>query len=115
MSGVHYAVGRRTDKPRLWLLAFCVLVLAAGVAVWAPEFLYQRCIWARDGAMQPHALWHCFTALALAGAYGYVRSMGCDEWRDVRVALLLEREVAGQLVPSLKEEGRELGPGGVKI
>lgn len=80
------------DQPRVAILGGTVLMLACGLASWWEEYWFQTCRWSTRNPIQPHALWHFFTAATLVLAYCYMRAMGASSWRQARAALFLGDE-----------------------
>ena len=88
LAAAHLCAFAAVDRPRIELLGAAILCLACGVAVWAREISTHQCPvgFAASSPVQPHAIWHVFTAGALALAYAYARTMGCgDRATAVRV------------------------------
>jgi len=80
------------DRPRPAILVASIVSLVLGVACFWEEYRHKVCYFPRSSLVQPHAIWHFFTAWALVFAYAFGRSMGCGSWQLARQALFLGEE-----------------------
>mmetsp|Transcript_3525 Transcript_3525/g.8240 ORF Transcript_3525/g.8240 Transcript_3525/m.8240 type:complete len:238 (-) Transcript_3525:107-820(-) len=107
LAAFHALLYRKADRAHPEIFAACVVSLGCGFGSWIEEYSYQTCRWSRTSPVQPHAIWHFFTAWSLVLSYAYLRAMGTSSWGEVRVALFLQD---GDAVLGGEVDWRRKGP-----